>query len=69
MSDLVAKAPDSLAAFIASVMQGSTETTFYVLAIYFGAVQITKVRYALWAALAADAAGILAAVAFGRMFF
>jgi spore maturation protein SpmA len=69
MSDLVAKAPDSLAAFIASVMQGSTETTFYVLAIYFGAVQITRVRYALWAALAADAAGILAAVAFGRLFY
>jgi spore maturation protein SpmA len=69
MSDLVARAPDSLAAFIASVMQGSTETTFYVLAIYFGAVQVTRVRYALYAALAADAAGVLAAVVLGNLFF
>jgi spore maturation protein SpmA len=69
MSDLVARAPDSLGAFIASIMQGSTETTFYVLAIYFGSVQITRVRYALWAALMADAAGILAAVGLGHLFF
>jgi spore maturation protein SpmB len=68
MADLVARAPDSLGAFIASVMQGSTETTFYVLAIYFGAVQITRARYALPAALMADAAGILAAVFLGNLF-
>jgi spore maturation protein SpmA len=69
MSDLVSRAPDSLGAFVASIMQGSTETTFYVLAIYFGAVQITRVRYALWAALMADAAGILAAVSLGNLFY
>ena len=69
MSDLVAREPDSLSAFIASTMQGSTETTFYVLAIYFGAVQITRIRHAVLAALIADGAGILAAVFLGNMFF
>ncbi len=69
MAELVSRAPDSRAAFIASIMQGSTETTFYVLAIYFGAVGITRVRYALGAALTADAAGILAAVLLGNLFF
>ena len=38
-------------------MQGSTETTFYVVAVYFGAVQVKRMRHALWAALTADAAG------------
>ena len=45
-----------------STFQGSTETTFYVLAVYFGAVGVTRTRHALPACLAADAAGILAAV-------
>ncbi len=69
MSELVARAPDSLEAFIASVMQGSTDTTFYILAVYFGAVQVKRVRYALWAGLMGDAAGILAAVLLGRIFY
>ena len=69
MSDLVSRDPDSLSAFIASVMQGSTETTFYVLAIYFGAVGITRARYAIAAALLADLTGILAAVFWGNLFF
>jgi len=60
MSALVERAPDSYAAFVASTMQGSTETTFYVLAVYFGSVGITRVRHALIAALSADIAGIIA---------
>jgi spore maturation protein SpmB len=55
--------PDSYAGYLVSTLQGSTETTFYVLAVYFGAVQIRRVRHALWAALTADLAGIAGAVA------
>jgi len=54
--------PDSYAGYLVSTLQGSTETTFYVLAVYFGAVQIRRIRYALIAALCADAVGIAAAV-------
>jgi spore maturation protein B len=54
--------PDSLIGFISSTMYGSTETTFYVIAVYFGAVNIQKVKYALPAGLIADIAGLIAAV-------
>ena len=54
--------PDSLIGFMASTMFGSTETTFYVVAVYFGAVNIYKTRYALPAGLLADAAGLITAV-------
>ncbi len=50
-------------------MQGSTETTFYVLAVYFGSVGIRDFRYALWCGLAADAAGLLAAILLSYVFF
>lgn len=55
--------PDSYTGYLVSTFQGSTETTFYVLAVYFGAVQIRRIRHALAAGLAADVAGIAAAVA------
>ncbi len=55
--------PDSYIGYLVSTLQGSTETTFYVLAVYFGAAQIKKTRHALAAGLTADAAGIVAAVA------
>jgi len=55
--------PDSYTGYLVSTLQGSTETTFYVLAVYFGAVQIKRIRHALVAALTADVAGILAAMA------
>jgi spore maturation protein SpmA/spore maturation protein SpmB len=55
--------PDSYTGYLVSTLQGSTETTFYVLAVYFGAVQIRRIRYALIPALSADLAGIVAAVA------
>jgi spore maturation protein SpmA len=57
-----ARGPDSYVGYLVSTLQGSTETTFYVLAVYFGAVGIRKTRHALPACLAADLAGIAAAV-------
>jgi spore maturation protein SpmB len=59
--------PDSYAGYLASTLQGSTETTFYVLAVYFGAVQVKRMRHAVWAALTADLVGIAAAVAACRL--
>ena len=53
--------PDSLVGRTAAVMLGSTETTFYTIAVYFGAAKIGKTRYAVPAALCADIAGFLAA--------
>ncbi|MBW1776956.1 MAG: spore maturation protein [Deltaproteobacteria bacterium] len=53
---------DSYVGYLVSTLQGSTETTFYVIAVYFGAVAVKRMRYALAAALTADAAGILFAV-------
>jgi spore maturation protein SpmA len=55
--------PDSYVGYLVSTLQGSTETTFYVLAVYFGAVQVRRIRHALAAALTADLVGIIAAVA------
>jgi spore maturation protein SpmA len=52
--------PDSLIGNIASTMVGSTETTFYVLAVYFGSIGVTKIRHAVPAGLAADITGVLA---------
>ncbi len=64
---LKSEGPDSYAGRLASVMAGSTETTFYVLAVYFGAVGISRYRQALPAALLADLAGFTAAVAVVRL--
>ena len=61
--------PDSLIGRTAAVMLGSTETTFYVLAVYFGAAGIRRSRHALPAALCADAAGFLAAAWWTGFFF
>jgi len=55
--------PDSYTGYLVSTFQGSTETTFYVLAVYYGAVQIRRIRHTLVAALSADVAGIIGAVA------
>jgi len=55
--------PDSYTGYLVSTLQGSTETTFYVLAVYFGAVQVRRMRHTLAAALTADLVGIVAAVA------
>lgn len=61
------RGPDSLAGKIASVMMGSTETTFYTVAVYFGAVGIKRVRHTLKSALLADFTGIVLAVLVVRM--
>lgn len=60
---------DSFAAFTSSIIQGSTETTFYVLAVYFGAVKISKTGAALPLALIADLAGIIAAIVLAYLFY
>jgi len=61
--------PDSFIGRVVSVMMGSTETTFYVLAVYFGSVGISKIRHAMWVGLIANAAGLLAAVWVCRWIF
>ncbi|MFT0533124.1 nucleoside recognition domain-containing protein [Castellaniella hirudinis] len=61
--------PDSFAALLAAMVQGSTETTFYVLAVYFGAVGIQRARHAVGCALLADLAGVLASIAVCYWFF
>lgn len=60
---------DSFAGRLASVLQGSTETTFYVLAVYLGAVGIKHSRYAVACCLSADLAGILTAIGVSYWFF
>ncbi|QHL86158.1 hypothetical protein GU926_01320 [Nibribacter ruber] len=60
---------DSFVARVASTIQGSTETTFYILAVYFGSVGIKKTRYALVCGLLADLAGVIAAIALAYLFF
>ena len=54
--------PDGYLGTLASVIQGSTDTTFYVLTLYFGSIGIKKIRYAMWAGLCADVIGIIASV-------
>lgn len=61
--------PDSYATKLSAVMVGSSETTFYVLAVYFGYIGITKLRYALLVGLLADFIGIVAAVTVCNLFF
>ena len=60
---------DSFAANVAATIQGSTETTFYVLAIYFGSVGIQRVRHAIGCGLFADFFGIITAIVVGYWFF
>lgn len=60
---------DSFAGRLAAVIQGSTETTFYVLAVYFGAVGIQRVRHAVACGLIADLGGLIAAIAVTYLFF
>ncbi|MFZ1500389.1 MAG: nucleoside recognition domain-containing protein [Giesbergeria sp.] len=64
-----AKGVDSFPALVAATVQGSTETTFYVLAVYFGAVGIQRVRHAVPCALLAELAGVLAAIGVCYWFF
>lgn len=68
-SELLARyGPDSMIGRTAAVMLGSTETTFYIISVYFGAAKIRRCRYAIAAALTADLAGFLSASFFTRLF-
>ncbi len=60
---------DSFQGKLAAIIQGSTETTFYVLAVYFGSVNITKTRYAVAGGLIADAVGLVGAILIGYAFY
>lgn len=60
---------DSFQARLAAIVQGSTETTFYVLTLYFGSVGIVKIRYALWCGLFADLAGVIGSIAICYWFY
>ncbi|MCA9186921.1 MAG: spore maturation protein [Pirellulaceae bacterium] len=69
VSTMTEHGPDSFLGLTASLMMGSTETTFYVITVYFGAVQIKKMRHTLPACLIADAAGMAAAIAIGYLLY
>ncbi|HRH61466.1 MAG TPA: spore maturation protein [Chitinophagaceae bacterium] len=60
---------DSFVGKTACTFQGSADTTFYILALYFGSVGIKKVRYSVWAGLAADFIGVIAAIFIAYIFF
>lgn len=61
--------PDSFIGKLASIIQGSTDTTFYVITLYFGSIGIKKIRYALWAGLFADIIGIISSIILANIFF
>ena len=64
-----AHGPNSYLSFLVAVMSGSTETTFYVLALYFGCVRVGISRHTVFACLAADVAGMMMATVFSRVFY
>jgi spore maturation protein SpmA/spore maturation protein SpmB len=64
-----AHGPDSFAGNLASIFRGSSDTTFYIIAVYFGAVGIKNTRYAVGTMLLADLAGIITAIAMAYLFF
>lgn len=61
--------PDSIIGFLTSVIQGSTDTTFYVLTLYFGSIGIKKIKYALWVGLFADLMGIISSIIIVKIIF
>lgn len=61
--------PDSFIGLLASVMQGSTDTTFYIITLYFGSIGIKKIRYSLWVGLFADLIGIISSIIICNIIF
>ena len=60
--------PDSLSGLLGSVIQGSTDTTFYVLTLYFGSIGVKKIKYSMIAGLFADLVGIISAIVIVKLF-
>lgn len=70
VSDVVTThGPDHIFSMMASTILGSTETTFYVIAVYFGAVAIRRTRHAVASGLLADLAGVIASIIICRLMF
>ncbi|MCM8709466.1 spore maturation protein [Clostridium sp. SYSU_GA19001] len=70
LSDILIKyGADSFIGRLSSIIMGTTETIFYTLTVYFGAVNIKKIRHTLWAAILADLTAIIAAVTLARIMF
>ena len=61
--------PDSFIGIMSSIMQGSTDTTFYIITLYFGSVGIKKIKYALWVGLFADLVGFITSIVFANILF
>lgn len=61
--------PDSFIGIMSSIMQGSTDTTFYIITLYFGSVGIKKIRYSLWVGLFADLVGIITSIVLANILF
>lgn len=61
--------PDSYTGFLVSTLQGSSETTFYVLAVYFGSVQVRRIRHALLAGITADVIAVVMSVVICRYLY
>jgi spore maturation protein SpmB len=61
--------PDSLQGRLSCILQGSSDTTFYVIAVYFGAINIKNTRYAIGSMLLADLVGIITAISIAYLFF
>lgn len=69
VNTMIAHGPDSFASRLSGVFQGASDTTFYVIAVYFGAVSIKDTRYSIGAMLLADLVGILTAIFLAYLFF
>ncbi len=70
MNDIFASfGPDSFIGRLASILQGCTDTTVYVIALYFGTVKVSKIKHALWVGLFADLVGIISAILLTNLFF
>lgn len=61
--------PDSFIGIMSSIMQGSTDTTFYIITLYFGSVGIKKIKYSLWVGLFADLVGIITSIVLANILF
>lgn len=61
--------PDSFIGILSSVLQGCTDTTFYIVTLYFGSIGIKKIRYCLFTSLCADLIGIIASIIIVNLFF